>query len=83
MITFKAKIDIIGINPYVLLPAKVLKSIFTQAGKDKGPISVKGTIDGHAYIQTLVKYSGHWRLYINGPMLKLSLIHISEPTRPY
>ncbi len=72
MITFKAKIDIIGINPFVLLPEKVLKQIFTQAEKDKGPIKVKGTIDGHDYIQTLVRYSGHWRLYINGPMLKVS-----------
>ncbi len=72
MITFKAKIDIIGVNPFVLLPEKVLKQIFKQAGKDKGPIKVKGTIDGHAYIQTLVRYSGHWRLYINGPMLKVS-----------
>ncbi len=72
MITFKAKIDIIGVNPFVLLPEKVLKQIFTQAGKDKGPIKVKGTIDGHAYIQTLVRYSGLWRLYINGPMLKVS-----------
>lgn len=72
MITFKAKIEIIGVNPFVLLPPRALKSIFTQAGKDKGPIKVKGTIDEHPYIQTLVKYSGHWRLYINGPMLKVS-----------
>ncbi len=72
MITFKAKIDIIGVNPFVLLPEKVLKQIFTQAGKDKGPIKVKGTIDGHDFIQTLVRYSGYWRLYINGPMLKVS-----------
>ena len=68
----KAKIDIIGVNPFVLLPERVLKSIFTQAQKDRGPIRVKGTIDGHAYLQTLVRYSGHWRLYINGPMLKVS-----------
>ena len=70
MNSFKAKIDIIGINPFVLLPTRVLKSLFNQAGKEKGPIPVRGTIDGHPYIQTLVKYSGAWRLYINGPMLK-------------
>ena len=70
MNTFKAKIDIIGINPFVLLPDRVLKNLFTQSGKDKGPIRVHGTIDGHPYKQTLVKYSGAWRLYINGPMLK-------------
>ncbi len=69
---FKAKIEIIGVNPYVLLPSKVLTTIFKQAEKDKGPIPVCGTIDGNKYIQTLVKYSGKWRLYINGPMLKTS-----------
>jgi len=68
--TFKATIDIIGINPFVFLPASVLTSIQKQANKTKGPIRVKGTIDGHDFTRTLVKYSGDWRLYINGPMLK-------------
>ncbi|MFI5218878.1 MAG: YdeI/OmpD-associated family protein [Bacteroidia bacterium] len=70
MDTFKAKIDIIGINPFVLLHSSVLTNIFKQAQKDKGPVPVRGTIDGHNFIQTLVKYSGKWRLYINTPMLK-------------
>jgi hypothetical protein len=70
MPTFKAKIQIIGVNPYVLLPATVLKELFKQAGTDKGTIPVKGTLDGHTYIQTLVKYSGKWRLYLNTPMRK-------------
>lgn len=70
MNSFKAKIKIIGVNPYVLLPEKVLKAVFTQAGKDKGSIPVYGTLDGHKYIQTLVKYRGKWRLYLNGPMRK-------------
>ncbi len=70
MNTFKAKIDIIGINPFVFLPASVLSGIQKQANKTKGPIRVKVTIDGHDFTQTLVKYSGDWRLYINGPMLK-------------
>ncbi|MEQ1587613.1 MAG: DUF1905 domain-containing protein [Cyclobacteriaceae bacterium] len=72
MTKFIATIDIIGINPFVLLPESVLTKIFKQAQKDKGPIPVRGTIDGHPIIQTLVRYSGHWRLYINGPMLKAS-----------
>lgn len=67
---FKATIDIIGINPIVFLPEAVLMYVFKQAQKDKGPIPVRGTIDGHAFVQTLVKYSGYWRLYINIPMLK-------------
>lgn len=70
MLKFKAKISIIGVNPYVLLPAATLKEIFKQAGKDKGAIPVRGTLEGHPYIQTLVKYSGKWRLYLNTPMRK-------------
>lgn len=70
MITFSAKIFIIGINPYVLLRAAALKEIFKQAGKDRGAIPVKGTIDGHPFLQNLVKYSGKWLLYLNTPMRK-------------
>jgi len=80
MNTFKAKIEIIGINPFVFLPDRVLKSLFTQSGKEKGPIPVHGTIDGHPYKQTLVKYSGAWRLYINGPMLKASDKKVGDRT---
>lgn len=72
MQSFKAKIEIIGINPFVLLPEKVLNAVFKQAQKDKGPIPVKGKINGHAFTQTLIKYKGEWHLYINGPMLKAS-----------
>jgi len=68
--SFKATIDIIGINPFVFVPAPILAAIFKQVQKEKGPIPVCGTIDGHAFTQTLVKYRGHWRLYINTPMLK-------------
>jgi len=70
MSSFKAKIQVIGINPYVFLPATTLKEIFKQAGKEKGPIPVKGKINEHVFIQTLVKYSGKWRLYLNMPMRK-------------
>lgn len=75
---FKAEIQIIGINPYVLLPDEVLTAIFRQAGKDKGPIQVRGTINGNPYTQTLVKYSGMWRLYINLTMLRNSPKRIGE-----
>lgn len=67
---FNAKILIIGVNPYVLLPKEALKEIFQQAGRDKGPIQVKGKLDGHPFKQNLVKYAGKWRLYLNTPMRK-------------
>ena len=70
MESFTAKIYKIGVNPYMLLPLKVLKTLFVEAGKDKGPIPVRGTLNGKKFTQTLVKYSGKWRLYLNTPMRK-------------
>ena len=67
---FSATIEIIGVNPFVYVPDTILKSIFIQADKDKGKIPVRIKIDGHEFIQTLIKYSGEWRLYLNTPMRK-------------
>ncbi len=78
MNTFRAILDIIGGNPFVYLPDKILESIFQQAGKSKGHIPVKGTVNGKPFQQTLVKYSGDWRLYINMKMLKNSPRRIGE-----
>lgn len=77
-IKFKPTIHIIGINPFVFVPPKILKEIFKQAGRDKGPIPIKGTINSNAYKQTLVRYSNEWRLYINTAMLKNSPKRIGE-----
>jgi hypothetical protein len=76
--TFSAVIEIIGINPFVYLPENVLKSVFIQSQKDKGGIPVKGAINGKGFKQTLVKYGGEWRLYINTTMLKNSPKRIGE-----
>ena len=65
-----ATIAIIGINPYILLPGKVLEKIFMEAGKNKGAIPVLLTINQMEFTQNLVKYSGAWRLYLNTPMRK-------------
>lgn len=78
---FTATIYKIGINPVVDPPEKVLIPIFLQAGKDKGPIPVCGKLNGAAFIQTLVKYRGAWRLYINGPMLKDSGLAVGDGAR--
>ena len=68
MIKFKAKIEIIGVNPFVFLPDRVLDQVFEQAGKNKGKIPIKMKIDGHEFPQTLIKWRGSWRLYLNTPM---------------
>ena len=68
MKSFSAKIAKIGINPYVSIPQDILDSIFEQAGKARGPIPIRGTVNGKPFTQTLVRYQGAWRLYINGVM---------------
>jgi hypothetical protein len=78
MHTFTAHIEIIGINPFVFVPETILTDIFRQAGKDKGAIPIRGTINDLPYKQTLVRYSGDWRLYINTLMLKNSPKRIGE-----
>ncbi len=72
MKSFSAKIQIIGVNPYVLLPSSLLKYIFQKAGKDKGAIPIKIRVEKQDFIQNLVKYSGKWRLYLNTPMRKIA-----------
>lgn len=78
MESFTAKILKIGINPYVGLPEDVLKTLFKQADKNKGPIPVRGTLNGKRFEQTLVKYQGAWRLYLNTQMRQEADIDVGD-----
>jgi len=78
MKSFTANISKIGINPYVGIPEDILDSIFEQAGKARGPIPVRGTVNGKPFTQTLVKYQGVWRLYINGIMRAAAGIDVGD-----
>jgi hypothetical protein len=78
MKSFSAKILKIGINPYVFVPEDVLNSIFEQAGKSKGAIPIRGTVNGKPFTQTLVKHQGAWRLYINGIMREAAGIDVGD-----
>lgn len=75
---FSAKLDLIGINPFVFVPENILTKIFEISGKSKSTISVKGKVNDVDFTQTLVKYSGEWRLYINFKMLENSPKRIGE-----
>lgn len=75
---FTASLEIIVGNPFVFVPSNILHALFQQAHKDKGPIPIRGTVNGKPYQQTLVRYSGDWRLYINMNMLKDSPRRIGE-----
>lgn len=78
-ISFKAPLEIIGINPFVFIPEEYLAIIFTKSGKNKGHIPLQVSVNGAAYLpQTLLRYQGEWRLYINTKMLKDSPKRIQE-----
>jgi hypothetical protein len=75
---FTAKLEIIGINPFVFVPENILHEIFETSGRNKSPIPVQGTVNGKEFKQNLMKYLGEWRLYINMIMLKDSPRRIGE-----
>lgn len=62
---FSSIVEIVDINPYVPIPNKVLRELQKAAKKDKGSIPVKGTLKGKYFTQTVVKFRGLWRLYLN------------------
>lgn len=75
---FTAELEIIDINPFVRVPPSILEGLFLEAGSSKGPIPVRGSINGAPYQQTLVKFRGAWRLYVNMTMLDNSPRRIGE-----
>jgi len=81
MKTFSAPIVVIGINPCVVVPDTILKKLMEDAGKAKGPIPVRGTLNGKKFKQTVVKYSGAWRLYLNTPMRQGAGIDTGDTAR--
>lgn len=78
MHTSSAKLEIVGINPFVFVPEDILLALFKKSGKQNGPIPISGELNGKPYTQTLMKYQGHWRLYVNTIMLKDSPKRIGE-----
>jgi hypothetical protein len=75
---FKAELQIIGVNPFVFVPDEIFAEVLLQANKVKGAIPIRGTINGSPYLQTLVRFKGYWRLYVNLKMLKNSPSRIGE-----
>lgn len=78
MHAFTAPLELIGVNPFVQVPTEVLADICTRVGRSKRPIRVCGEVNGRPYRQTLVRYAGLWRLYINLTMLDHSPRRIGE-----
>ena len=76
--TFTAKLEIGDGNPCVAWPEYVRSEVFRDAGRSKSPIPVRGPSNGRRYQQTLVRFRGAWRLYVNMTMLDDSPRRIGE-----
>jgi hypothetical protein len=75
---FEAELEIIGINPFVSVPEPILEALFDAAGRRTGPIPIWGTVNDAPYKQSLVRFQGDWRLYVNTAMLKDSPRRLGE-----
>jgi len=78
MLPFSEKIQIINGNPFVRPPDSILEEIFSQAGKKTSPIPIRGKINNAFFQQSLVRYQGDWRLYVNLIMAKAGKLHFSK-----
>lgn len=81
MKSFSATILKIGINPYVGIPEEILHELFRKSDKTKGPLPVRGKLKGNKFKQTVVKYRGTWRLYLNTPMRRSAGIDVGDLAR--
>ena len=75
---FTAELEIIYGNPFVRVPSPLLEDLFVEAGRSKGPIPIRGSVNRRPYQQTLVRFRGEWRLYVNMQMLDDSPRRIGE-----
>lgn len=78
ILSFSAKVYKLGINPCVDVPHDVLSKLQKQAGKTRGPISVRGKINGMEFRQTVVKYQGAWKLYLNTYMRQDAKVDVGD-----
>jgi hypothetical protein len=78
MHTFSAKVGKIDINPYVQVPDDILLKLQEAAQKEKGPIPVKGTLQGKPFLANVVRYRGMWRLYLNTEMRRAADVYVGD-----
>lgn len=78
VLTFSATLFKLGVNPCVDIPEDILKELLKQTGREKGPIPVKGRLNGREFTQTAVRFQGAWRLYLNMYMRQATVIEVGD-----
>jgi len=77
-LAFEATVRKVDINPYVRVPAAVVKALLADAGRTAAPLPVTGTLEGKPFTANVVRFRGLWRLYLNGPMRKTSACDVGD-----
>jgi hypothetical protein len=75
---FSATVRKIDINPYVPVPDGIVQRLQQAARKEKGPIPVKGTLQGKRFSTTVVRFRGMWRLYLNTAMRRAANVEVGD-----
>ncbi|MEW6035854.1 MAG: DUF1905 domain-containing protein [Candidatus Micrarchaeota archaeon] len=71
MARFSAKVRRVGVNPCVYVPEGIVLKLHGEA-KKKGPVPVRGKLQGKPFRTTVVRYRHAWLLYLNGDMRRES-----------
>jgi hypothetical protein len=62
----------------VQVPDDILLKLQQTANKGKGPIPVKGTLQGKPFLAHVVRYRGMWRLYLNTEMRRAANVDVGD-----
>lgn len=81
MQSFASKVFLLGINPCIDVPVKAMAALFEESGRKKAPLPVHGTLNGKDFRQTVVKFRGKWRLYLNALMRQSSGVKAGDRVR--
>jgi hypothetical protein len=79
--SFTATIEIIGINPHVLVPDEVVTALLQAAGKNALPVPVTAKVNETGYAANVVRYAGAPRLYLHALVRKEAGVDIGDKVR--
>jgi len=78
---FSAKIIKLGINPCVDIPQDIVSKLYTEAKKERGPVQIRGKLQGKSFKANVVKYKGQWRLYLNYIMRRDAAVDVGDTAK--
>jgi hypothetical protein len=60
------------------VPIDIVRKLQSEAQRARGPIQVKGTLQGKPFLANVVKFRGMWRLYVNTPMRQAANVDVGD-----